>query len=54
MNSSAIPWGHTDLWNEYYQVHTPDKRNYARDFVMRDFYGRDLIRTMDYWTTYPK
>lgn len=45
---------YTDLWNEYYQVHTPDKRNYARDFVMRDFYGRDLIRTMDYWTTYPE
>ncbi|NLN18891.1 MAG: sugar ABC transporter substrate-binding protein [Firmicutes bacterium] len=45
---------YTDLWNEYFQVHTPEKRNYARDFVMRDFYGRNLIRTMDYWNTYPE
>jgi multiple sugar transport system substrate-binding protein len=45
---------YADLWNEFYQILAPDKRNYAREFVMNVFFGGNMIRTMDYWTSYPE
>jgi multiple sugar transport system substrate-binding protein len=45
---------YVDLWNEFFQLMAPEQRNHAREWVMSVFYGGDMVRTMDYWTSYPE
>lgn len=43
-----------ELWNEFFKILGPDRSVYARDWVMKAFYGRNLVRTMSYWDSYPE
>lgn len=45
---------YNDLWNTFFRMTGPEKNDYARDFVMNTFYGPNLVRTMNYWISYPE
>ncbi|NLN18008.1 MAG: sugar ABC transporter substrate-binding protein [Firmicutes bacterium] len=45
---------YSDLWSLFFRMTGPEKADYARDFVMHSFYGPNLVRTMNYWISYPE
>jgi ABC-type glycerol-3-phosphate transport system substrate-binding protein len=42
-----------DLWNRYYSNLSSQNRERVQKAVMENIYGKNLIRTMNYWPTWP-
>ena len=42
-----------DLWNRYYGNLSPRNRQRVQKAVMENIYGQNLVRTMNYWPTWP-